>query len=293
MILVTGANGRVGRLVVAELLQHHQVHPRIFVRDEARAKARLVDTVEIAIGDLADQPAVDRAMEGIDAVFLCSPVHPNQTRLQGHVVEAASRVGTRIVKLSGLATFAESPVDSGRWHASTEEAIRVAGLGHTFLHPYFFAQNLAFQLPSARDDGVIRSAVRQAAIAMVDVRDIAAVAAKLLVQPGLARDTTLPLTGDRAVTYSEVAGVFAEVLDRPVDFLAQRLDEVEVTLRNSGRPDWHIRILLQFNRAFSQGLAEEVDPAVRDVLGRPPLSLADTLRDAVRQEPKDSDPFPS
>ena len=155
LILVTGANGRVGSRVVQALLDRH-LRPRVLVRDVTAAKRRFGDRVDVCIADLLDADGVGRAMEGVKSVFLCSPVHPQQIRHQGHVVQAAKRNDSYVVKLSGLATFSGSYVDSGAWHAETEVAIQEAGLEYTFLHPYFFVQNLLFQLRGAKQSSEVR-----------------------------------------------------------------------------------------------------------------------------------------
>ncbi len=264
----------------------------MFVRDTEKAKKSFSDTVEVVQGDLNDPPSIAQAMSGITSVFICCPVNPNQVAQQNAVVDAAKEEGSRIVKLSGLATFPGSFVDSGRWHAETEAYIADSGLPFTSLHPYFFMQNLGFQLKDIREKGVLKSAVATASIAMVDARDIAGVVARLLLDPELAIGKTLPLTCDRSMTYTEITEVMSNVLGIPVRFEAQTMEEVESNLRKSDQPNWHIDILLQFNRAFDEGLGSEVHPAVRDILGRAPLSLEDYLKDA-ESPTGDADPFPS
>ena len=288
LILVIGANGRVGQNVVTELVKHHNTRPRIMVRDLPKAISRFHDSVsssvEIVAGDLIQVESIEAAMKGISAVFLCSPVHPEQVTHHLNVVEAAVREGAYIVKLSGLATFPGSFVDSGDWHSQTEELIRQTGLDYTFLHPFFFSQNLAMQLKSANEHGVIRSSVSEAPIAMVDVRDIAAVAAALLAQPDLAPQKTLTLTQTSALTYTEIASVFGEVLKRPVKFQAQTLSQTEKLLRASGQPDWHVKILLQFTKAFNEGLGSTPSDSIHAVLGKAPLTLRETLESAIKSQ---------
>jgi uncharacterized protein YbjT (DUF2867 family) len=292
MIVVTGATGRIGRLVVEALVgQGEQV--RAVVRDPGAARATLGEAVDIATADLADQRAVTRAMRNARSVFLCTSVHPDQVLLQGHVVNAATEVGTRVVKLSGLATFAGSYVDSGRWHAETEDAIRRSGLPHTFLHPYFFSQNLAFALRDARERGVITSAIPDANIAMVDVRDIAAVAATVLRDAARVPATTLVLTGPDAVSYSDVAAILANLTGRSVACRKLTHEQLAAGLRNAGQPEWHTRLLLQFNQAFAAGLAQQPTTAVADVLGRAPIPVEASLRAMAGLSPRDNEPSPS
>ncbi len=290
MILVIGANGRVGGLVADGLVEHN-IRPRVLVRDTGKSLERFGDQVEIAQGDLADRASVDQAMKGVETVFLCSPVDPDQVRLQGHVVDAAVRNEAFVVKLSGLGTFDGSYVDSGAWHAETEAQIRKAGVGHTFLHPYFFMENLLFSLPLAKKQGVIRSAVGDAVIAMVAVSDIAEAAIKVLMDPSIAPGRTLPLTERVARSYADIAQALSESLGREILYEEQTDAEVEQNLKAAGQPDWHVRLLLQFNRAFREGLGSEPDMALEDLLGRAPLTVEEILE---RSSGSSGDnPFPS
>lgn len=292
MKLIIGANGRVGRLVVQELLAAGEV-PRLFVRNEDKARTNFGNDIEIAAGDLNDPASIAAAMRDITSLFLCSPVHPRQVHQHNSVIDAAIDADSPyVVKLSGLATFPDSFVDSGRWHAETEQYLAASGLDYTCLHPYFFMQNLAFQLERIRNTGVLQSGVPDAPVAMVDVRDIAAVVARLLINPDLAPNETLPLTSSDALTYPQIAQAMTDAWDREVIYKAQSLDEIKENLQRSDQPDWHIQILLQFNEAFNKGLGSRPHPTVADILKRPPLSLSNYLSEAEAPD-ADTDPFPS
>ena len=138
-----------------------------------------------------------------------------------------------------------------------------------------FHQNLSFQWAEAQRSGVLRSAVTEHPIAMINADDIGAVAAALLQRPE--RGKTFVLTESRAYTYGDVADMFSEVMGRPVRFEAQSRDEVAAALRKSGQPGWHVDLVLQFNDAFNAGLGNVTTTAVEDILHRPPIALRDHL----------------
>ena len=229
-------------------------------------------------------------------MLLVSPVHPRQRELQGNLVRAAAAAGRPlVVKISGLGTALDSYVDSGRWHAETEADIRALGLSFTFLRPYFFMQNLGFQLGGARRDGVIRAAVGDARIAMVDVADVVAVAARLLAGEADLVDEAVAITGSEALGYDDVASVLSDVVGRDVHYERQSTVAARSALEKSGMPDWHVEILLQFNRAFAEGQAAHASDLVERVLGRAPRTLRAYLEEAVRagDASPGENPFPS
>ena len=277
MIVVIGANGEVGSRLV-ELLARQDRPVRAFVRDVVKAQTRFGTGVEVVQGDLANEASLRRALADASGVFLCSPVMPEQTALQNRVIDLAGALGSPyVVKLSGIATHPGSAVDSGAWHAETEAHLAASGLPFTCLHPNFFMQNLATHVAQAKAHGVIRSASPDAKIAMVDTRDIAEVAARLLVAPATAKGQTLSLTTARAISFTDLAASLTKHLGRTI-----RLEELtpkafEDMLRATGMPAWRVALLQQFNQAFLDGLGAAVSTAVPEILGRPAYTVEDYL----------------
>ncbi len=295
-ILITGSTGRVGRIVVNELVERHGIHPRLLVRDQSKAKQIFGDRVEYCNGDLADPDSLVEAMQGVTAAMLLSPVHPTMPEYQGNLVRAARKHGgIYIVKMSGLGTSLDSYIDSGRWHAEIEQEIIRSGLPYTVLRPLFFMQNLSFQSPRAAKEGIIRSAVTDHRINMIDAVDIASIICTLLVNPDKLPSQAVALTGAVSHNYNDVADILGNVLGRVVTYQSQQYQELERTLKASGQPNWHIQILMQFNRAFNEGMGDVQSGIVDELLQRQPVSLEEYLRRAVTESGSltDSNPFPS
>jgi len=292
-ILVTAANGRIGRRVVQRLL-NVGAPVKALVRDIENARKRFSAEVDIVQGDLGDAKSLERAMDDVSRVLLISPVDPDQVRMHGNVVNAAIETGAGIVKLSGLATFPNSYVDSGRWHAQTESAISAAGLPHVFLHPLFFMQNLAYTVDQALQTGVISAGVGNASIAMIHADDIAAVAAHSLLELDSLNGRTLTLTEESSHNYHGIAAILSEQFGKQIEY--QSLDDLALAsrLRKAGQADWHVQLLLQFNQAFREGLGDKPSTIVTDILGRPAIPLTQYLTHEIgRAETGDSNPFPS
>ncbi len=279
-VVVFGATGQVGRQVVRELLLLG-VRPRIYTRNPAQAEALFDRTVTVVSGDFENAAALKRATRNVDSVFLASPLEPRQVTWQANMVEAAKETAPLVVKLSGLATFPGSYVDSGRWHAETEAAIRAAELPHVFLHPYFFLQNLAKAVPPALRSGVLGTNMAEARIAPIDVRDIGAVAARLLTGQVNRTGTTLRLTTAETFTYASLAARLSELSGHAIAIEERSDGQFRRGLADVGLPDWHIEILLQFSRAFREGLGAQLSHDVEDVLERSPRLVGDYLQELV------------
>jgi uncharacterized protein YbjT (DUF2867 family) len=252
--------------------------------------------MEVVAGDYDDPASLDAALEGVDAVFLVSPVHPEMRKRELALAARASRTSSvpHIVKVSGLGTRLDSFVDSGRWHAEIELGINNLGITATYLRPLFFMQNLGFQVRAMREAGTLLGAVGDAAIAMVDARDIAEVAAAVLISGTEIEGQAVTLTGAHSVTYEDVAAAASRAFGRRVTYTPQSLEEVRSTLSQSGQPDWHVDILLQFNEAFRQGWGDAVSDTVSRVLGRMPRTVDAYLAEVAQGGSVGGrDPFPS
>jgi len=291
-ILVTGFTGQLGRLVAVALQDRYGIQPQILVRPHHLSEGWLsLPGMEVRVGDYTDPPSLAKALQGAEAVFLVSPVHPDMRARELALVEqvAAMPEPPHIVKISGLGTGLDSFVNSGRWHAEIEQKIRELSLPATFLRPLFFMQNMGLQVAPALETGILRGAVQDAAIAMVDARDIADVAAAVLVGGSPAEGQAVALTGARALTYQDIADTLSTAFGKPVRFERQSDEEMRTMLSRLGQPEWHIDIVLQYNRAFEQGWASQVSDAVEQTLGREPRTLECYFSELAATAPESDD----
>jgi uncharacterized protein YbjT (DUF2867 family) len=272
MILITGATGRVGGATLKQL-SSRGMPVRALMRSPDKAGAVAAPGVETVIGDLAQPRSLDAALEAVDAALLVSPLDPQQVELQGNFVEAAKRAGhVHIVKVSGLGTALDSPVRSGRWHAQIEKHIEDSGLPFTHLRPPFFMQNILRFAPTIRASGEFEGALKQGKVAMIDTHDIATVAGTILTTGGHVGRAYV-LTGPEALSYQDIAERISSVLGRKVTYKDVPLEAMRQRLRDSGMPEWHVEVQIEFSTALSAGHAATVTNAVATVTGEPPRTF--------------------
>ncbi|MEJ2869084.1 hypothetical protein WCD74_15020 [Actinomycetospora sp. OC33-EN08] len=164
----------------------------------------------------------------------------------------------RLVLLSQLGARTDSPVRFLRWHAEVEAHVATLPLEVTVLRPNLFTQAVL----GALHDGVLGAPIGDARVSVVDVRDIAAVAAVVLTEEGHA-GATYTLTGPAAVTHAEMAAAAgARFVDLGEDAFRDALGGV--------LPPWQLDGLVEDYAHYRRGEAEAVDPAVRTLLGQAP-----------------------
>lgn len=198
--LITGATGDVGPRVVECLLQRGQ-RPRVFVRNETKARSRFGERVDIFVGDLADPASLKPALEGVDALFLVN-TGPQIPALDEAAAKVAKAAGVKhLVKLSSMDV--QQGLAIGAWHERGEAAVRASGVPFTFVQPTGFMSNLLAWAPSIKAEGVVRASTGAGSRAFIHSADIAAVATKALTTRGYVGES-LPITGREALNYAEV-----------------------------------------------------------------------------------------
>jgi hypothetical protein len=184
MILVTGATGNVGSEVV-RLLRERGAPVRAFVRDTAKAAEKLGDDVELAVGDFSDAASVQRALLGVDGVFLSSADSPQKVGYETGVIDAAAAAGVRrIVKASTIRAEIGSPLPPFDWHGRIEQHLWRSGIPAVCLQSSFYMTNLLASAEQIRHDGKLFAPAGSGRISMIDPRDSAAVAAVALTADG-------------------------------------------------------------------------------------------------------------
>jgi uncharacterized protein YbjT (DUF2867 family) len=278
MILIVGATGLVGSATLRQLTARG-VPVRALVRSAEKAAALTGPGVETVVGDLEQPASLDGALDGVTRALLISPLHLRQVEWQGNFVESARRAGAvHIVKLSGLGTAPDSPLRSGRWHAQTERHIADAGLPFTCLHPPFFMQNLLRSAAVIAAQGVLVAAMQTGKIAMVDARDVAAVAVAALTSDGHV-GKTYTITGPEALSFQEIAQKLAAATDRRVSYQDVPLASVRQELVAAGLPAWLVEVRMEFATALRDGYAATVTDTVQAVTGQPARTFDTFVRE--------------
>ena len=147
---------------------------------------------QVVAGDLADEGSLVRAMAGIEKVFLLSSPHPDAVRWHRNAIDAARRTEVRLlVRSSILGADGESPAQFVTAHTTCDRYLEDSGLPFVIVRPNLFLQNIPDStIPSIDASGVFYLPAGDARISMVDTRDVAAVAAVVLTEPGTPVPTT-------------------------------------------------------------------------------------------------------
>jgi uncharacterized protein YbjT (DUF2867 family) len=274
MILVTGATGTIGSQVFRRLAAAGE-RPRAFVRDPQAARARLGDPVEYVVGDLDRPETVEAGLAGVDRVFLLTRQTSRQLVQERNVIDAAVRSGARrLVKLSVFRAGERSPLQIARQHREAERAVEQSALPHTIVRPVFLMQNL---LGMVRD-GAIHTAAEDGRVAMVDARDVAAVAVNAL-NSRTSEGKTYTLTGPHPLSFDDVAEILSQQTGKRIRHVRVAPDDVRNAMERSGVEAWFAEDMAKLHSMLASGYEDLVSDDVRTVTGTSPSTLAEFARD--------------
>src|SRR5436309_8342371 len=274
LVTVTGSTGTIGSELV-RLLSAAGVGTRALHRDVR--KTRALPNVTWVHADLDDARRLRVALDGTDRLFLLTGNEPDFARTQIGVVRAAEERGVKhIVKLSALGASDHSTSTIAREHWAVEQALLSTRLQWTILRPHAFMQNwLGDVAESVRAEGVIYAPIGDGRVPFIDTRDIAAVAAAVLLHPDAHASKKYFLTGGEAVGYADLATTLSDATGRPVVYRPITLKEARARLAERGVAAAAIDAMLAiaaYQRAG--GPTATISPSVERLLGRRQIGRA-------------------
>lgn len=278
-ILITGATGNIGKELIARL-SAQGIPFKAMVRSIEKAKdLEKLPGITLVQGNFDDPHSLNTALHGIEKAFLLTNSSEQAEAQQITFVQAAKSAGVRhIVKLSQWAANVHSPVRFLRYHAAVEAAVKETGIAYTFLRPNLFMQGLLGFRDVIRSGHKFFASAGDAKISLIDVRDIAAVAAVVLTGDGH-ENKTYDLTGPASLTHHQLADVFSQVLGHQITFVDVPAPAMKEALLGAGFPEWQADGLLEDYTHYRLNEAAEVLPTVAEVTGHPPHTFEQFVTD--------------
>ena len=276
MILITGATGNVGRELVKQL-DAQGVPLRVVSRDEAKV-APLNQRVERVIGNLRDRATVQRAVSGVERIFMVSLILDEGQQADRLLIEEALRAGVRhIVKLStlGARVAVDSPI--GRLHHEGEQLIEGSGLAWTFLRPGAFMSNTLQWVGTIKSEGAVFNPMGEGKYAPIAPGDIAGVATLALTALGH-EGKAYEITGPESFTVREQVRILSDVLGKPIKCVDIPVGVAAERLQKSGAPSFLVEALSYFWNRVKEGNGEFQNNEVERLTGHRAQSFEEWCR---------------
>jgi uncharacterized protein YbjT (DUF2867 family) len=276
-ILVTGGIGRVGSEVVKEL-QKRDADIRLLVRKE---EAPMPAGVETAIGDLIDPVSIEKAMDGVDKLYLLNAVLPDELTQGLIAYDLAKKLKLHHVvyhSVFRVEHFKDVPHFASKF--AIESALREFDVPFTIIRPNYFIQNDATLKDALTKTEIYPMPLGQVGISAVDIRDIAEAAAIPLTSDGHF-GKTYNLNGPEVLSGPKIASIWSGLLGKQIRYLGDNMDAFEEQMRKTA-PSWSaFDIRMMFEGYLERGfVAEDGDlETLTKLLGHAPRRYEDFARE--------------
>ena len=276
MILITGAAGKTGRAVIQALSRRGETLRALVHHPGQIQTVEALGVHEVLVGDLLSISALDEAFKDARAVYHIPPnVNPDEVVIGKNMIAAAQSAG---IEHFVFHSVLQPQIEAMPHHwkkLRVEEVLLQSGLPFTILQPTAYMQNILAQWDNIIQRGSYSIPYPgETRLSMVDLEDVAQVAATVLTEPGHA-GATYELVGERAISQIKVSAILSQKLNSPIQVTVIPLKDWEERARASGLGDYQVETLVRMLRYYADYGFEGNPHVLNWLLGRHPRSFED------------------
>lgn len=281
-IVITGASGHLGRLIIDQLLAAGTPPEQIVAtgRDTGKLAGLARNGVTVRRGDFADPGTLDDAFTGVDAMVLVSTTTVGERFDNArNAIDAARRAGVSRIVYTSILNASTAQMTLADAHHRTEEYLRDSGSPFVILRNGWYLENYTDQLPMITQYHALLGSARDGRVSAAGRRDLAAAAAAVLTRDGHL-GATYEL-GGTPFTLTELAATFSDVLGTDIAYRDMPVADYTATLTGAGLPPEMAAAVADADAGLARGeLFTDSDDLVR-LLGRPAITAREAIRNAA------------
>jgi NAD(P)H dehydrogenase (quinone) len=283
-ILVTGANGQLGRLVIDKLLETTPpAQIGAIVRNVKAAADLSARGVDVRVAEYSKPETLDAALAGVDRLLLISSSEIGQRVIQHrNVIDAAKRAGVKLVAYTSVLHADASPLGLAEEHRQTEAALRASGIPSVLLRNGWYTENYAASIPAALAHGALLGSAGEGRIASASRADYAAAAAAVLTASDNQAGRVYELAGDTTFTLSQFAAEVSRQSGKPVVYKNLPEADFKAALVGARLPEGLAALLADSDTGASKGALFDDSHQLSKLIGRPTTPWATTVSAALK-----------
>jgi NAD(P)H dehydrogenase (quinone) len=283
MIVITGASGQLGRLVIAQLLETVPASRLVAaVRDPAKVADLAAKGVQVRQADYSQPATLDRAFEGAEKVLLISSSEVGQRVTQHQaVIEAAKRAGVKLLAYTSVLHADTSALGLAEEHRQTEAALAQSGVPAVVLRNGWYHENYTAGVAHAVANGAHFGSAGEGRISSAARADYARAAAVVLTAAEDQAGKVYELAGDESYTLKEFAAQIAEQSGKPVIYTDLPEADYKGALLQAGLPEFVAELLANSDTAAAKGALFDDSRQLSRLIGRPTTPMASSIAEAL------------
>ncbi len=283
-LLVTGASGQLGQLVLDQLLTLVPAERIVGLVRSAEVGRRLTDRgIETRLGDYDQPETLDVALSGIDRVLLISSNAIGRRGPQhGNVIAAAKRVGVKLLAYTSLLHADTSPLGLAAEHLATEALLRASGVPFVLLRNGWYNENYTASIAPALAHNALFGCAGAGRIASAARVDYAAAAAAVLTTPEDLSGRVFELAGDGSYTLAELAADIAQQSGKAVGYVDLPEAQYQAALVGAGLPEPLAAMLADSDAGAAKGGLFDDGRQLSTLIGRPTTPMTVSVAAALK-----------
>ncbi|WCE30767.1 SDR family oxidoreductase [Vibrio sp. SCSIO 43137] len=284
MIVVTGATGQLGRLVIKHLINKVDASNIIAaVRTPAKASDLADLGVQVREADYSKPETLNSAFKGAEKVLLISSSEIGQ-RAEQHknVIDAAKEQGVSLVAYTSLLNADTSPLALAEEHIETEKQLSQSGVPYVLLRNGWYTENYLASVPASVEHGAFIGSAEAGKISSAAREDYAEAAAAVLTAQAPQAGKVYELAGDESYTLTELAALVSQVAGKEVPYVNLPENEFEQALIGAGLPEPLVALLANSDVGASKGGLFDDKKQLSTLIGHPTKSLIAMLKETVQ-----------
>jgi len=283
MIVITGASGQLGRLVIAQLLETVPASRLVAaVRDPAKVADLAAKGVQVRQADYSKPATLDRAFEGAEKVLLISSSEVGQRVTQHQaVIEAAKRAGVKLLAYTSVLHADTSALGLAEEHRQTEAALAQSGVPAVVLRNGWYHENYTAGVAHAVANGAHFGSAGEGRISSAARADYARAAAVVLTAAEDQAGKVYELAGDESYTLKEFAAQIAEQSGKPVIYTDLPEADYKGALLQAGLSEFVAELLANSDTAAAKGALFDDSRQLSRLIGRPTTPLTSSIAEAL------------
>ena len=284
-IVITGASGHLGRLVVDQLLAAGTPPEQIVAtgRDLDKLADLAAKGVTVRRADFADPATLDDAFAGADALLLVSTTTVGDRFDNARTaIDAAQRVGVSRIVYTSMVNASTAKMTLAEAHRRTEDYLKQSGAAYTILRNGWYLENYTDQLPIIREYHTLMGSAGDGRVSAASRQDLAAAAVVVLTQDGHV-GATYEL-GGTPFTLTELAATISDVLGTQITYRDLPIPDYTGALAGAGLPSEMAAAVADADAGLARGELFTASEDLAKLIGRPAITPREAFQQATAQD---------
>ena len=287
MILITGANGQTGRAIIKALLSKGERIRAFVYKTEQVEEIKSLGEMEVVVGDMMDQKAVDEAFIGINTVYhICSAVNPNEVTIGQMIINAARKAKVEHFVYHSVLHSVLQDMPHHQKKLMVEELLVNSGLPYTIIQPAVFMQNILESWKSLTEKGIFQQKFftsPETRMCLLDLEDLAEAVSIILTSPGYT-GATYELCGPENLSLSDMIAAMEQHFGREIKVETPQDEMFAAQLKKHGVGDYQVNTLLKMFKHYNEHGFVGNPNVLTWILGRKPNDFSSFILRTIQSK---------